>query len=209
MRRPALSLLALFLLTAPLAAAPLKMPDPPTIELADGISPLPLHAVLKVSDELRNTVSVVKTSPFDKLVYPTGAWTVALFEKNLPLVFEKVEVPKPGAPPVDADLTLEISIVRFEATVPHPAYNPYTATVVYRIDVFDRSGEKIFTQTATGNGQTSKGMMSGFKAKGLAAESAKLAMVDAARQVLEGLADAPELHPVPKAEDSPATAPTE
>jgi len=207
MRHAVLSLLVLSLVAAPLAAGSLKMPDPPAIKLAEGIAPLPLHAVLKVSDDLQNTVSVVKTSPFDKLVYPTGAWTVALFEKNLPLVFEKVEVPKPGAPPVDADLTLEISIVRFEATVPHPAYNPYTATVVYRIDVFDRSGEKIFTQTATGNGQTSKGMMSGFKAKGLAAESAKLAMVDAARQVLEGLADAPELHPAPDTDAAPATPP--
>ncbi len=53
----------------------------------------------------------------------------------------------------------------------------------------------------------SKGMVSGFKAQGLAAESAKIAMVDAARQVLEGLADAPKLRPAPKAEEPPATTP--
>ena len=35
--------------------------------------------------------------------------------------------------------------------------------------------------------------MSGFKARGLAAESAARAMDDAARQALEALAEAPEL----------------
>ncbi len=186
--------LMLSLLTAPLGAGPLKMPEAPLIEI-EGAAPVPVRAVLRAPAELRDTVHVVKTSPFDKLVFPTGEWSVDLFAKNLPTVFEQLEVIREATAGEDADLIVVLTIVKFEATVPHPAYNPYTASVVYRVDVLDPAGEKLFTQTATGEGQTSKGMMSGFKAKGLAAEAAKLAMVDAARQVLEGLLEAEELRP--------------
>ena len=83
--------------------------------------------------------------------------------------------------------------MKFEAVVPHPAYNPYTATIVLRVNVYDREGNKIFTQTATGTGQSGKGMASGFKAQSLAAEAAQLAMADAAKQILEALLAAPEI----------------
>jgi hypothetical protein len=68
------------------------------------------------------------------------------------------------------------------------------------------------TLTTTGSGQTSKGMMSGFKAKSLAAESAARAMNDAMTQLLQGLLDAEELGtPAPsgdndrQAEEPPAS----
>lgn len=55
------------------------------------------------------------------------------------------------------------------------------------------NGEKIFAQTATGDAQTSKGLMSGFSARGICADVAQKAMAKAAKQVMEGVADAEEL----------------
>ena len=183
----------LVVLTALAAAAfTLKMPPPPQIELK-GATPYAFTAGLFLPKEAREYTFVVKTSPFDKMIYPLGEQTVGLFEKNLPSVFKsvvKAESPKPGQ---GTDLVIEPSIVKFEAVVPHPAYNPYTANIIFRVTVYDREGNKIFTQTATGNGQTGKGMGSGFKAQSLAAEAAQLAMVDAAKQILEALLAAPEI----------------
>ena len=184
---------ALLILTVVSAAAfTLKMPPPPLIELK-GATPWALTAGLFLPKEAREYTYALKTSPFDKMVYPLGEQTVGLFEKNLPTVFKTVvrsESPKPGQ---GVDLVVEPSIVKFEAVVPHPAYNPYTATIVLRVNVYDREGNKIFTQTATGNGQSGKGMASGFKAQSLAAEAAQAAMADAAKQILEALLAAPEI----------------
>lgn len=191
--RNATRLGAVLLITASVAAAfTLKMPPPPQIEMK-GATPYALTAGLFVPKEAREYTYALKTSPFDKMVYPLGEQTVGLFEKNLPSVFKSVVAAAAPKPSSGVDLVVEPSIVKFEAVVPHPAYNPYTATVVLRITVYDRDGNKIFTQTATGNGQTGKGMASGFKAQGLAAEAAQAAMVDAAKQVLEGLLAAPEI----------------
>ncbi len=182
----------LFLVASSAAAATLKMPPPPQIDL-QGATPHPFAAGLYVAKETREFTHTIKTSPFDKIVYPIGEQTVGLFEKNLPGVFKSVvpaAAPKPGQ---GVDLVVEPSVVKFEAVIPHPAYNLYTASIVLRVTVYDREGNKIFTQTATGNGQTGKGMASGFKAKTLAAEAAQAAMVDAAKQILEGLLAAPEI----------------
>jgi hypothetical protein len=54
-------------------------------------------------------------------------------------------------------------------------------------------GEKIYTQTATGEAQNSKGLMSGFKARSICAEVAQTAMGNAMQQIIEGLASADEL----------------
>ncbi len=191
--RKAMGLGAMLLLTVVVASAfKLKMPPPPQIDMK-GATPHALAAGLFVPKETREYTYALKTSPFDKMIYPIGDQTAGLFEKNLPSVFKSVvpaEAPKPVS---GVDLVVEPSIVKFEAVVPHPAYNPYTATVVLRVTVYDRDGSKIFTQTATGNGQSGKGMGSGFKAQSLAAEAAQSAMVDAAKQILEGLLAAPEI----------------
>lgn len=176
-------------------AATLKMPEAPKIEL-ENIGeielPLALNAGLFIPEDVATAEHVVKTSPFDKIKYPVGPYTAELFTANLPQVFAKVtKVDGPTA--ADVDVIVEVEIVRFEATIPHPAYNPYTATAVYKVTVRDPAGETLIVQTVTGDGQTSKGMMSGFSAKGLAAESAVRAMNDAAKQALEALAEAPEL----------------
>lgn len=65
--------------------------------------------------------------------------------------------------------------------------------MVYRAEVFSPDGKKIFAQTATGDAQSSKGLMSGFSARGICAKVAQMAMTDAAKQVMEGIADAEEL----------------
>ena len=184
------TLLVLTVMTA--AAFTLKMPPPPLIELK-GATPWAFAAGLFLPKEAQEYTYALKTSPFDKMTYPLGEQTVGLFEKNLPAVFKSVvraESPKPAQ---GVDLFVEPSIVKLEAVVPHPAYNPYTATIVLRVNVYDREGNKIFTQTATGNGQSGKGMASGFKAQSLAAEAAQLAMADAAKQILEALLAAPEI----------------
>jgi len=97
------------------------------------------------------------------------------------------------APGQSVDLIVKPSIIKFNSVIPYPAYNPYTATIVYRVEVFDRNGEKIFAQTTTGEGQTSKGLMSGFMARGICAEVAQMAMGNAVQQILEGLSEAEEL----------------
>lgn len=186
------------LIAASATAATLKMPPAPelALEIDTTEAPHPLKAGLFLSADLRSTMHVVKTSPFDKIKYPIGEFTAGLFERNLPQVLaEVVEVGSPSS--TDVDVVVSIDIVRFEAIIPNPAYNPYTATVVYKITVRNPDGETLLVQTVTGEGQTSKGMMSGFKAKQLAAESAVRAMTDAATQALEALAEAPELAEIP------------
>jgi hypothetical protein len=202
MKRAALIALSLGV-AASASAATLKMPAAPEIalEVSEGEMPHPLSAGLLLPDEVRSAVHVVKTSPFDRIKYPIGEYTVDVFSRNLPQVFASVtEVDTDKA--ADVDLVVEIAIVRFEAVIPHPASNPYTATAVYKITVRDPDGETILVQTVTGDGQTSKGMMSGFKARGLAAESAARAMDDAARQALEALAEAPELAEIPESKNA-------
>ena len=148
---------------------------------------------LYADSELKNRVHTIATSPFDKLSFPIGEQTVALFRQNLPTVFRSVEDVESVAPGPDVRLVLQPSIVSFTPLLPHPAYKPYMATIVLKVDVFDGEGEKIFTQTVTGEGQTSKGMMSGFKAKSLMAKATEMALNEAMTQILEGLADADEL----------------
>jgi hypothetical protein len=188
-----MSLIILCLLVASSAsAATLKIPAASEIELETGEAKVPFHlsAGLLLPEKVRTAVHVVKTSPFDKMKYPIGEYTVDVFVRNLPQIFtEVIEVDKTKA--TDVDLVVEVAIVRFEGNIPHPASNPYTATMVYKITVKDAGGETVLVQTVTGEGQTSKGMMSGFKAKQLAAESAARAMADAARQALSSARDRP------------------
>jgi len=182
------------LITTSVVAATLKMPAAPQLTLAvtpEG-GPFPLKAGLVLAAEVRDAVHVVKTSPFDKIKYPIGEFTADLFTANLGQVFAEVVV-APADAASDADVLVEVAIDRFEAVIPNPAYNPYTATMVYRVTVTDAAGGVLLTQVVSGDGQTSKGMMSGFKARRLAAESAAMAMSAAATQALEALADAPEL----------------
>jgi hypothetical protein len=193
MKNTTLIVLCLFV-AASAPAATLKMPPAPelALEIDTTVVPHPLTAGLFLSADVRSNVYVVKTSPFDKIKYPIGEYTFDLFNRNLPQVLaEVVTVDAPSSK--DVEIVISIEIVRFEAIIPNPAYNPYTATVVYKITVQDPNGETLLVQTVTGEGQTSKGMMSGFKAKQLAAESAVRAMNDAATQALEALFDAPEL----------------
>lgn len=173
-------------------AMPLKMAPAPTFE-PSGFGKLPHKAGLYIPADLKTYVFELATSPVDKMAYPIGDQTTQFFEKNLPLVFQSVTNVDSKVPPAGVDLVLEPSLVKFDAVVPMPAYNPYTATAVYRVDVFDKKGEKIFTQTATGNHQTSKGMMSGFSAREICAEVAQKAMADAVRQILEGISEAEEI----------------
>jgi hypothetical protein len=198
-------ILTLTLVAATAHAANVKMPLAPAIEV-EGATPLPITVGLYLPDQLRSTVEVVKTSPFDKLKFAVGEFTAELLERNLPLAFAKVvpvanEIP---ADPAGVDVVVSVEIVRFEVNVPHPASNPYTSTAVYRLKVTDPTGGTLFVQTATGAGQTSKGLMSGFKAQGLAAEAAKLAMVDAATQALEGVLAAEELRELGQSEPGAA-----
>lgn len=170
----------------------LHMDAPPMVDLPQHQSH-PFKVGLYIPHELRDLAYVLITSPFDKMAYPIGQQTATLFEENLPLVFKDVIVVDSKEPNQELDLIIEPSIVNFKAIVPHPAYNPYTATVVYRILVYDRLGETIFTQTATGEHQTSKGLLSGFSARKICAEVAHEAMKKSMKQILEGLLDSEEI----------------
>lgn len=173
-------------------ALPLKMDPPPTPDLSY-LKPLPYTAGLFIPQELKAYTYEVATSPLDKMVYPLGEQTAMIFEQCAPKVFSKVVPVDSMTAPEGVDVIIKPSIVKFDAVIPNPAYNPYTATMVYKAEVFRPDGEKIFAQTATGDAQTSKGLMSGFSARGICADVAQKAMAKAAKQVMEGIADAEEL----------------
>jgi hypothetical protein len=200
------AVLTALLLASAAAALPLKMPPVPELTLAPGTPVRPLAAALHLPADVRQSVHELRTSPFDKVSFAIGPFTAELFEKNLGKAFSKVGKAESRSVPAGFDFVVEVGIVQLEAVVPMPAYNPYTASMVYRVEVFGRDGEKLFTQTASGAGQSGKGMLSGFKARSLAAESAAGAMADAARQILEGLAAAPEFE-APAAAQAPASTP--
>lgn len=180
----------IFILTG--CTMPLKMSPPPKLDLS-GINQHPHIAGLFVPQKVKEYVYVKATSPFDKVSYPLGKQTNEIFKENIPLVFKDVVEVDSITPNQDVDLVIKPSIVKFHSVIPCPAYNPYTATIVYHIDVYNKKGEQIFTQTATGNAQTSKGLLSGFSARSICAEVAQMAMKDAVKQIIEGLSEAEEL----------------
>lgn len=192
--RTAKAIVAIWLATcaAPCLAATLKLPSATELSLEHG-EPRDLAIAISHPEDLADQEYVVRTSPFDRIKYPVGTYTIELFEKNLGLVFNTVEVPKAGGGAPQSPLVATVSIESFEAVIPSPAYKPYTADIVYRVTVTDASGETIFTATAVGSAQTSKGMMSGFKAKQLAGHAATQAMDEAMTEILESLAAAEEL----------------
>jgi len=173
-------------------AATLKMPTAPELAV-DGPAPRPMTVVLEVPDDLHEASHVVATSPFDRIRYPIGEYTVALLQTNLGRAFAGVEVVRGSSAAGAADAVVALEIVSFEAVIARPAYKPYTADVVYRLTVRDRGGQVVFAPTATGSAQTSKGMLSGFSARQLAAEAAARAMNDAVTQLLATLLEAEEL----------------
>ena len=180
----------IFVLTG--CTMPLKMSPPPKLNLS-GIHQHPYSAGLFVPKNVQEYVYVKVTSPFDKMSYPLGKQTHEIFKTNIPLVFKNVVEVDSMTPDQDIDLIIKPSIVKFNSVIPNPAYNPYTATVIYHIDVYNEKGEKIFVQTATGNAQTSKGLLSGFSARSICAEVAQMAMKDAVKQIIEGLSESEEL----------------
>lgn len=180
----------IFVLTG--CAMPLKMSPPPKLDLS-GINQHPYTAGLFVSQKVKEYVYVKATSPVDKMSYPLGEQTHEIFKKNIPLVFKNVVQVDSITTAQDVELIIKPSIMKFDSVIPFPAYNPYTATIVYHIDVYNKKGEKIFAQTTTGNAQTSKGLLSGFSARGICAEVAQMAMKDAVKQIIEGLSEAEEL----------------
>lgn len=183
-------LIMLFLLSG--CAIPLKMPPPPQLDLSD-IEQHPYTAGLYVPHDLKATVYEKATSPFDKMAYPLGDQTYQIFKKNVPLVFNRIVEVDSITPNQGIDLFIQPSIVKFSSVIPVPAYNPYTATIIYHVDVYNRSGEKVYAQTATGTGQTSKGYVSGFSAREICADVAQMAMKDAVKQIIEGLSDSEDI----------------
>jgi hypothetical protein len=173
-------------------AIPLKMDPPPSPDLSQ-LKPYHRTAALYFPKELKSYEYVLATSPVDQMSYPLGDQTTQLFQACSRTLFDKVVTVDSMTPAEPVDIILKPSIIKFDATVPMPAYNPYTAEMIYRMDVFNVSGEKLFTQTAAGAGQTSKGLMSGFSARTICAEVAQMAMTDAAKQIMEGLVEAEEL----------------
>ena len=173
-------------------ATPLRMASPSLLNLP-GVKQHPHSSGLFIPQDVKDYVYIKTTSPVDKMTFPIGNQTYELFKKNLPLAFKNVVEVDSLSPGQDVDLIIKPSIVKFESRIPFPAYKPYTATIVYHIDVYNKKGEKIYGQTTAGEGQTSKGLLSGFFARSLCAEAAQLAMSDAVKQIVEGMSEAEEL----------------
>lgn len=176
------------LLSVVTGCARLGMNPPQTLNI-QGIQPHPYNVGLFIPKDLQEYIYVAP----GYLEYPLGEQTTAMFRKNLPIAFKSVQDVDSLNPAQQVKLILQPSIVNFNSVIPYPAWNPYTATMIYRIDVYDRKGEKIYTQTATGEAQTSKGLLSGFVARRIVAEVAQTAMDNAMKQIIEGLASAEEL----------------
>jgi hypothetical protein len=192
MRPVVICLLCALAIAAPSLSATLTLPEAPLLEVAGG-PPRAVPVVLHLPDELRSQVYAVKTSPFDTVKYPIGSYTAALLEKNLGRAF-RVDQATAGSQQTGRPVAaIELTIEQFAAVIPNPAYKPYTAEVVYRATVRGADGGVLLSTAATASAQTSKGMMSGFSAKSLAAEAAARAMNDAMTQLLESLLAAEEL----------------
>lgn len=192
--RPVVPLLLLALVSAPLSAATLEMPAPPAIVIEEG-TPVPLRAVLLVSDELRQTAHTVRVDAFGKLAFPTGRWTVALFAMNLCGLFDSVLVVEEGAPMPAFDALIRLEIVRFDARLPDPAEDAIGVTVEYRVEIADPGGARLLSLSAVGEGRAARGAGPAAQARAQAAEAASVAMVEAARKILVGLLAAEELRP--------------
>jgi hypothetical protein len=182
--------LAMFLLCG--CTTPLTMPPPATLDIAN-INQYPYTAGLFMPQSDKEYVYEQVTSPVDKMGFPLGKQTYETFNKNMPLIFKNVVDVDSINPSQDVDLIVKPSIIKFESRIPYPAYKPYTATIVYHVDIYGKKGEKIFSQTTTGEGQTSKGLLSGFSARSICAEVAQMAMDNAVQQIIEGLAETDEL----------------
>jgi hypothetical protein len=187
-----LAWMALVLTIVSGCALPLKMDPPPAPDLSQ-IEPFHRTAALCIPQELRTYEYIISTSPVDKMVYPIGDQTMQLFQACSIKLFDKVIIIDSMTTVEQVDIILKPTIIKFDAKIPMPAYNPYTAEMIYQMEVFNAAGEKLFTQTAAGAGQTSKGMMSGFSARSICAQVAQMAMKDAAKQIMEGMAEAEEL----------------
>lgn len=191
-RRPSAICMILLLTLIIGCAMPVKMGPPPSPDMSH-IQPLPYTAGLYLSPELKAYQHKIATSPFDAIVYPLGEQTAQIFKQCTAKAFDKVVPMASLTSTQGVDVIIKPTIVKFEAVIPMPAYNPYTATMVYQAEVLDPDGKKIFSQTATGDSQSSKGLMSGFSARSICADVAQKAMVDAARQVMEGVVESEEL----------------
>ncbi|MFH2046677.1 MAG: hypothetical protein ABIK92_16215 [Pseudomonadota bacterium] len=180
----------IFILTG--CTLPLKMSPAPKLD-SSGINQHPYTAGLFVPQEVKEYIFVKATSPLDKMSYPIGQQTYEIFKNNIPLVFKNVVEVDSITTDKNIDLIIKPSIVKFDPVIPNPAYNPYTATIIYHIDVYNNKGEKIFAQTATGDAQTSKGLLSGFSARSICADVAQMAMKKSIKQIIEGLSEAEEI----------------
>ncbi|MBU1054164.1 MAG: hypothetical protein KKC46_10080 [Proteobacteria bacterium] len=180
----------IFILTG--CTLPLKMNPPPKLD-SSGINQHPYTAGLFVPQEVKEFIFVKATSPLDKMSYPIGQQTYEIFKNNIPLVFKNVVEVDSITTDKNIDLIIKPSIVKFDPVIPYPAYNPYTATIIYHIDVYNNEGEKIFAQTATGDTQSSKGILSGFSARSICANVAQMAMNNSVKQIIEGLSEAEEI----------------
>lgn len=174
----------------------MEMNPPQTVNLQN-VNKHPYSAGLFIPKETREYTYVKGATLYNfEFIYPIGQQTTLALRKNLPQNFKEVVEVDSLNPSQPVKVILQPSIIDFKSNVPYPAYNPYIASIMYRLDVYNRKGEKIFTQTVTGEGQTSKGLLSGMQQKSLYAEAAQMAIDKAMQQIIEGLAAAEELEAV-------------
>ncbi|MFX0132697.1 MAG: hypothetical protein ACFFDN_03525 [Candidatus Hodarchaeota archaeon] len=192
MRLPKIALIITMLYICIGCTTTLKMSAPPKLDIS-GFKQFPFVIGLYIPDEVKNSSYIEIISPFDKMSIPIGEQTHQLFKDNLSNIFKKVIDVDSINSETNVDMILEVSIVKFDAVIPKPAYNPYMATIIYRVDIFDRNREKIFTQSATGEAQLTKGIFSGFKARSICAEVIHKAMEDSLRKIIEGFYEAEEI----------------
>ena len=130
----------------------------------------------------------------DRWDFPIGPASVSLFDRAIPLVFERV-IPVQGRPPLggatDIQAVIEPRIESFDFGLPWLKTGTYSAEISYRIILYNQTGDSVVSWVVHGIGEK-RGQI-GFEFARWPGEAADLAMQDAMRKFLEEFAGLPEV----------------
>lgn len=172
-----------------LSGCMLSMPLTPTAEGLPGVDRLPLTMGISYGPELRDFKYVearIRT-------FPVGEASIALFDKVLPLLFERTIDISHSSHPERINVVagiLEPTIEAFELRSSVSSPNLYWSEVVYRFTLWSPKREMIASWTIMGVGMKEAGLFFPLPSQRAVVE---LAMQDAARKFLITFRGMPEV----------------
>ena len=163
-----------------------------TVENPPSIAQVPLVVGVHYSLEFRTY-----EHERSKVVFPLGQSSVILFDQVLPIIFAQVvRVPSPaplsdGGPRVAAVIEPKIEDADFTSPRMIVSLADVTAEVIYRFTVYSPQGSRLASWKVKGIGKPSPGWFV-WKTEPFS-KAMDLAMVDAARKLMTGFRDVPEV----------------